>query len=131
MHNAIHAPGGGASRSLNSPGELAIDGNPIQKRRQIMATFITLVNFTDQGIRNIKESPDRFEAFKIAAEKIGVTVKSAFYTVGQHDMALIVEGEEVAATALLLKVGSLGNVRTQTLRAFSVDAMRQIIGQMP
>lgn len=96
-----------------------------------MATFITLVNFTDQGIRNIKESPDRFEAFKVAAEKLGVTVKTAFYTVGQHDMALIVEGDEAAATALLLKVGSLGNVRTQTLRAFSVDAMRKIIGQMP
>jgi len=96
-----------------------------------MATFITLVNFTDQGIRNIKESPDRFEAFKVAAERLGVMVKTAFYTVGQHDMVLIVEGEEAAATAVLLKVGSLGNVRTQTLWAFSVDAMRNIIGQMP
>jgi len=96
-----------------------------------MTTFITLVNFTDQGIRNVKESPDRFEAFKAAAEKLGVTVKSALYTVGQYDMMLIVEGEDETATALLLKVGSLGNVRTQTLRAFSVDEMRKIIGQMP
>lgn len=96
-----------------------------------MATFITLVNFTDQGIRNIKESPDRYEAFKAAGEKFGVTVKSAHYTVGQHDMVLVVEGSEEAATALLLKVGSLGNVRTQTLRGFSVDEMKKIIGQMP
>ena len=96
-----------------------------------MATFITLVNFTDQGIRNIKESPERFEAFKAAGEKLGVTVKSAIYTVGHYDMVLVVEGSEEAATALLLKVGSLGNVRTQTLRGFSVDEMRKIIGQMP
>jgi len=96
-----------------------------------MTTFISLLNFTDQGIRNIKESPDRFEAFKAAGEKLGVTVKSAFYTVGQYDMVLTVEGDEEAATALLLKVGSLGNVRTQTLRALSVDEMRKIIGQMP
>jgi len=46
-------------------------------------------------------------------------------------MVLIVEGDEATATALLLKVGSLGNVRTQTLRAFSVDEMKKIIGQMP
>jgi uncharacterized protein with GYD domain len=96
-----------------------------------MATFITLVNFTDQGIRNIKESPERFAAFKAAGEKFGVTVISALYTVGHYDMVLVVEGSEEAATALLLKVGSLGNVRTQTLRGFSVDEMRKIIGQMP
>lgn len=96
-----------------------------------MATFVTLVNFTDQGIRNIKESPDRFEAFKAVAEKLGVKVTTAFYTVGSHDLVLVVEGEEEAATALLLKVGSLGNVRTQTLRGFSVAEMRQIIGRMP
>lgn len=96
-----------------------------------MATFVTLVNFTDQGIRNIKESPDRFEAFKAVAEKLGVKVTTAFYTVGQYDLVLVVEGDEEAATALLLKVGSLGNVRTQTLRGFSVAEMRQIIGRMP
>lgn len=96
-----------------------------------MATFVTLVNFTDQGIRNVKESPDRFEAFKAAGEQLGLKVKSAYYTVGQHDMVLVVEGDDEAATALLLKTGSLGNVRTQTLHAFSVDEMRKIIGRMP
>jgi len=95
-----------------------------------MAMFITLVNFTDQGIRNVKESPDRFEAFKAMAEKLGVTVKSALYTVGQYDMMLLVEGSDEAATAVLLKVGSLGNVRTQTLRAFSVEEMRKIVDKM-
>lgn len=96
-----------------------------------MATFVTLVNFTDQGIRNVKESPERFEAFKAAGEKLGVKVTSALYTVGQYDLVIVVDGEEDAATALLLKVGSLGNVRTQTMRGFSVDQMRKIIGRMP
>ena len=96
-----------------------------------MATFISLVNFTDQGIRNIKESPDRATAFKAMAEKAGVTVKALYYTVGNHDLVVITEGSDEAATALLLKVGSLGNSRSQTLRGFSVDEMRKIIATMP
>jgi uncharacterized protein with GYD domain len=96
-----------------------------------MATFITLLNFTDQGIRNVKDSPDRYEAFKAIAEKLGVTVKSIYYTVGQYDLVLVVEGSDEAATAALLKAGSLGNVRSQTLRAFPMEDMRKIIGLMP
>jgi uncharacterized protein with GYD domain len=96
-----------------------------------MATFITLLNFTDQGIKNVKDSPDRYEAFKAMAEKLGVTVKDIYYTVGQYDLVLIVEGDDEAATAALLKAGSLGNVRTQTLRAFSVEEMRKIIAMVP
>lgn len=96
-----------------------------------MATFIVLANFTDQGIKNVKESPDRYEAFQAMAGKLGLTVQNVYYTVGQHDMVLVVEGSDEAATAVLLKVGSLGNVRTQTLRAFSVAEMRKIIDKVP
>lgn len=96
-----------------------------------MATFITLLNFTDQGIKSVKDSPDRYEAFKAMAEKLGVTIKSIYYTVGQYDLVMIAEGNDEAATAALLKAGALGNVRTQTLRAFSVEEMRKIIGMMP
>jgi len=96
-----------------------------------MATFITLVNFTDQGIRNVKDSPDRFSAFQAMAEKAGVKVKSVYYTVGRYDMVVILEGPDEAATAALLKVGSLGNVRSETLRGFSVDEMKKIIAKMP
>lgn len=96
-----------------------------------MASFITLVNFTDQGIRNIKESPDRFEAFKATAENLGISVKSAHYTIGHYDMVIIVEGSEEAAAALMLKDGSLGNMRTQNLLGFSVDEMRTIISRIP
>jgi uncharacterized protein with GYD domain len=95
-----------------------------------MATFIALANFTDQGIRNVKDSPERFNAFRSMAEKAGVTVKSVHYTVGRYDMVLVVEGSDEAVTAALLKVGSLGNVRTETLRGFSVDEMKQIIGKV-
>jgi uncharacterized protein with GYD domain len=96
-----------------------------------MATFISLVNFTDQGIRNVKDSPSRYEAFKALAEKVGGTVKSVYYTMGNYDMVLIVEGSDEAAMTAMLKVGSLGNVRTETLRGFSVEEMKKIIGKMP
>jgi uncharacterized protein with GYD domain len=95
-----------------------------------MATFIVLVNFTDQGIRNVKDSPDRFEAFKAMAEKAGGKVKSVYYTMGRYDMVIVVEGSDEAAMSSMLKVGSLGNVRTETLRGFSVDEMRKMIGKM-
>jgi uncharacterized protein with GYD domain len=96
-----------------------------------MSTFIILVNFTDQGIRNVKDSPDRYEAFKALAEKVGGKVKGVYYTMGHYDMVLIVEGSDEAAMTAMLKVGSVGNVRTETLRGFSVEEMRKIIGKMP
>jgi uncharacterized protein with GYD domain len=96
-----------------------------------MATFITLVSFTDQGIRNVKDSPARFEAFRSMAEGLGVTVKSVFWTMGNYDMVITVEGTEEAAAAVLMKVSSLGNVRSQTLRGFDADEMKRILTKMP
>lgn len=96
-----------------------------------MATFISLVNFTDQGIRAIKGSPDRVNAFKTTAEKLGVSVKAVYYTVGHYDMVLVAEGSDEAVTAALLAVASQGNARTETLRGFSVDEMKKIIGHIP
>jgi uncharacterized protein with GYD domain len=96
-----------------------------------MATFISLLNFTDQGIRNIKDSPDRYVAFRAMAEKLGVAVKGFYYTLGHHDMVVIMEGPDEAVTTALLGVGSLGNVRSQTLRGFSVEEAKKIIGNVP
>lgn len=96
-----------------------------------MATFISLISFTEQGIKNVKDSPDRYEKFRLMAEGMGVTVKSAFWTIGSYDMVVTVEGEEAAATAVLLKVGSLGNVRSQTMKAFTKDEMKGILTKMP
>jgi uncharacterized protein with GYD domain len=95
-----------------------------------MATFISLLNFTDQGIRNIKESPDRYGAFKAMVEKLGVKEKAFFYTLGQHDMVVILEGTDEAVTTALLKAGSLGNVRSVTLRGFSADEAKRMIGNI-
>lgn len=101
------------------------------RKEKNMATYVVLAGFTDQGIRNIKDSPDRFGAFKAMAEKLGVAVKSFHYTVGAYDMVTIVEGSDEAVTTALLKLGALGNIRTQTLRAYSVDEMKKIIKKIP
>ena len=97
-----------------------------------MATYIVLANFTDQGIRNVKESPKRAEAFRAMAKKLGVTVKEIFWTLGQHDLVISLEAPDAAAvTAVNLSVCALGNVRTQTLAAFSAEEMGRILGKLP
>ncbi len=96
-----------------------------------MATFVSPVSFTDQGIRNVKDSPARFDAFRAAAGKLGVTVKSVYWTVGSCDLVVTVDGPEEAVTTLLLKVGPLGNVRSQTPRAYGENESRRILAAMP
>lgn len=96
-----------------------------------MAAYIVLASFTDQGIRTVKDSPDRLGAFRAMAEKLGVTMKNVFYTVGAYDMVTVVEGSDEAVTSALLKLGSLGNIRTQTMRAFSPEEMKAIVNKMP
>jgi uncharacterized protein with GYD domain len=96
-----------------------------------MAVFISLAKFTDQGIRNIKDSPDRAGTFKAMAEKMGVTLKGVYYTTGRYDVITIAEGPEEAVTALLLKAASMGNVRTETLRGLTPEEAKRIIGNLP
>jgi uncharacterized protein with GYD domain len=96
-----------------------------------MATFITLANFTDQGIRTVKESPHRAEAFTALAAKVGLTVKSLYWTAGSYDIVVVSEGSDEAAMTALLATGQLGNVRTQTLRAFNASEMQKIINNIP
>jgi len=96
-----------------------------------MPTYIVLGNFTDQGVRNVKETPKRADNLRAMAAKLGITVKEVYWTLGQYDIAAIFEApDEASMTSLGLSVGALGNVRTQTLRAFSADEMRQILGRM-
>jgi uncharacterized protein with GYD domain len=96
-----------------------------------MATFVTLLNFTEQGARNIKETPHRAEAFTALAKKMGVEVKSLHWTIGQYDLVCVTEGSDEGLLATLFATASLGNVRTQTLRAFNATEIKKIIGQMP
>jgi uncharacterized protein with GYD domain len=96
-----------------------------------MATYILLANFTDQGIRNVKDTMKRAEAFKATAKKAGVTVKEIFWTLGQHDIVTIVDApDDMAITAAGLQLGMLGNIRTQTLRAFPATEMERILSKI-
>ena len=96
-----------------------------------MVTYVVLTKFTDQGIRNAKDSPKRADAFKQMAKKAGVTVKEIVWTQGRYDIVTIVEApDELSATALNLSIGALGNIRTESLRAFSAAEMATIVGKM-
>ena len=96
-----------------------------------MATYVVLTKFTDQGIRNAKDSPTRAEAFKQMAKTLGATVKELFWTQGRYDIVTIVEApDEISATALNLSISALGNVRTESLRAFSPAEMMTIVDKM-
>jgi uncharacterized protein with GYD domain len=96
-----------------------------------MPTYISLANFTEQGVRNAKDSPKRAEAFKEMAKKHGYTVKDIYWTQGQYDIVTVIEApDEMSANALSLSIAALGNVRTQTLRAFSASDMNTIISKM-
>jgi uncharacterized protein with GYD domain len=96
-----------------------------------MPTYISLANFTEQGVRNAKDSPKRAEAFKELAKKHGCTVKDIYWTQGQYDIVTVIEApDELSANALSLSIAALGNVRTQTLRAFSASDMNTIISKM-
>ena len=96
-----------------------------------MATYIVLGQFTDQGIRSVKDTTKRADAFKDMARRTGVTVKDVYWTLGQYDVVTVVDSpDEASITALLLSAGSLGNLRTQALRAFTGDEMGRIVGKM-
>src|SRR5438445_628984 len=79
------------------------------RRRKTMATYIVLTNFTEQGIRNVKETTKRAQAFRESAKKLGITVKDLYWTLGQYDSAAIVDApDEASVTALGLSVGAQG-----------------------
>ena len=92
-----------------------------------MAINISLVNFTDQGMRGIKDSPKRAQAFRELARKHGVSVRDLYWTTGQFDMVVIAEGADEAVTAVLLSIAKLGNVRTQTLRAMDAETFQRVL----
>jgi uncharacterized protein with GYD domain len=85
-----------------------------------MPTYVILGNYSDQGIRNIKDTTKRAEAFRNFAKGMGVTVKEIYWTMGRYDIVTIIDAaDDATATRLLLAAGSLGNVRTETMRAFT------------
>jgi uncharacterized protein with GYD domain len=93
-----------------------------------MATYISLINWTDKGIGQFKSTVERAEAAKQLATKFGGTLKEIYWTVGPYDLVTISEApDDESATAFSLALGAQGNVRTTTLRAFSASDMRRIV----
>lgn len=96
-----------------------------------MPQYIILFNFTCQGIRNVKDTIKRAEAFKTAVEKVGGKLISFCYTLGRYDIVSTVEApNDEAIASLLLATGSLGNVRSETLRAFPMSEAGKIIEKL-
>jgi uncharacterized protein with GYD domain len=97
-----------------------------------MPTFILSLNWTDQGIRGVKDAPKRSQAAKALAKKLGVEVKQVYLTSGDHDLLIIAEspsGDNVAKFALA--TSSLGNVRTSTARAWSESEFHKLVSELP
>ena len=96
-----------------------------------MSTYIMLCNWTDQGARNVTDSPRRLDAAKKALQDVGGEFKAFFMTMGDFDMVGIYEApDDAVAARFTLQVGQLGNVRTRTLKAFPETAYREIIASL-
>ncbi len=96
-----------------------------------MSNYIVLVRFTDQGIQNIKDGPDRLEAARKSYEAAGAKIVDFYLTMGSYDAVAIIEAPDDQTMAKLsLKVGSMGTSRSETLRAFSEDDFRSIVAAL-
>jgi uncharacterized protein with GYD domain len=96
-----------------------------------MKTYITLITFTEQGVASIQASPERAETFVKEAEKLGINVKGAYWTLGNYDGVLIFEAaNEESAMAALLTLGRAKNVKTHTLRAFDSSEIASILEEL-
>ncbi len=95
-----------------------------------MPTYVALLSWTDQGVRNYKDTAKRAEAFGSAVKKLGAKLLSIYWTVGPYDAVAIVEApDDETATAVLLQLDGVGNVRSTTLRAFGREEMERIIAK--
>ena len=96
-----------------------------------MQSYILLVNWTDQGIRNVKESPERLASAKKSIEAAGGRMIGFYLTMGRYDMVAIVEApDDEVASAIILNVGKGGAIRTETLKAFPEEQYRNIIAKV-
>ena len=96
-----------------------------------MATYVSLIQFTDQGVRNVKDTVKRGEATMAEAEKMGMKIIEELWTMGAYDIVALFEApDDETMSAFLLKNGALGNAKTQTLRAFRKDEMESILAKI-
>jgi uncharacterized protein with GYD domain len=96
-----------------------------------MATYISFLKYTQQGAQNIKDSPKRLDAARKAYQAAGAKLKEFYLVMGRYDAVVVAEAPDEATVAkLALAVGALGNVRTETMRAFTEDEYRKIVASL-
>ena len=96
-----------------------------------MATYVALFDWTDQGVRNFRDTVDRYEAARGQLEGLGVSIRDIYWTLGSHDIVAVVDApDDETLGAGLLAVAGQGNLRTTTLRAFSAEEMRGVIAKV-
>ena len=96
-----------------------------------MATFISTLTFTEQGLRNIRQTRERAEAFGETAKQVGASVTDVFWTLGSSDGVIIFDApDDETATALMLRLGAQGNVRPRTERAFRASEIDGVLGNV-
>ena len=97
-----------------------------------MPAYVTLFNFTEQGIRNVKESPGRAKAAAKALEGMGGRFIGIWWLLGQYDGVVIVEApDDATVTRFLMATGMQGNIRTTTMRAYGEEEIASLIGGLP
>jgi uncharacterized protein with GYD domain len=102
-----------------------------RKEDAVMPTYVVLMNWTDQGIRTVKETVQRRDQADALAERHGARIEQVYWTVGPYDLVTVIEAsDDESATAMLLELGSAGNLRTTTLRAYDHDQMQGIIQRL-
>jgi uncharacterized protein with GYD domain len=97
-----------------------------------MLSYIALASFTDQGLRSVKDTTKRADAAREAAARFGVTMKDIYWTQGQYDLVILLEAkDEASLAAFSLATATAGNVRFESLRAFSRDEMNGVLSKLP
>ena len=97
-----------------------------------MPTYMTLINYTQKGVENIKDSPNRLDAAKELFKSMGSELKSFHLAMGRFDAVVIAEGpDDETATKLAMTIGAAGLIRTETLRLFTEDEYRKLISELP
>jgi uncharacterized protein with GYD domain len=95
-----------------------------------MASYVVLLDWTEQGVASFQDSVDRYESAQGQFQQMGVTFQDVYWTLGDHDIVAVIDApDDETVAAALLRLGSQGNVRSKTMRAFTQDEMRAVIGK--
>ena len=97
-----------------------------------MPSYVVLINYTDQGMRNVRDTVQRYESVRVIGEKLGIAVREWIWTLGPYNAIAIIEAaDDATVSRFILFIGSRGNVRTVTTRAYNKDEMADILRGVP